>query len=178
MPPTRIGMTLDDRHTPRYLAADAPAENLACPSTEATERQLVGEFLEVVRGLPEVHADLERREPGSEADRGYDAQVDLRVAGKSVTVLVEARKTLYPRDVRQMLWQLKELSREWPRGPKSRQPVPMMIAEAISPGTKQMLRDERVGYYDSGGSLFLPAEGVYLYIDKPPAKSLSKSSDR
>ena len=32
-----------------------------------------------------------------------------------------------------------------------------------------------MGYYDSGGSVFLPADGVYLYIDKPPAKSLSKS---
>jgi len=38
-----------------------------------------------------------------------------------------------------------------------------------------MLREERVGYYDSGGSLFLPADGIYLYIDKPPAKILSKS---
>jgi hypothetical protein len=145
-------------------------------STEATERQLVGEFLEVVRGLPEVHADLELREPQAAGpDRRYDTQVDLHIAGKSVTVLVEAKKTVYPRDVRQALWQLREYSRQWRKGPKSRQPVPMMIAEAISPGAKQMLRDERVGYYDSGGSLFLPAEGVYLYIDKPPAKSLSKS---
>jgi hypothetical protein len=144
-------------------------------NAEATERQLVGEFLEVIRGLPEVHADLERepRAPGS--DRRYDAQVDLHVAGKTVTVLVEAKKSLYPRDVRQALWQLREYSRHWRKGPKSRQPVPLLLAEAISPGAKQMLRDERVGYYDSGGSLFLPADGVYLYIDKPPAKSLSKS---
>lgn len=60
---------------------------------EATERQLVGEFLEVIRGLPEVRADLEpRQEDAAGADRGYDAQVDLHVAGKSVTVLVEAKK--------------------------------------------------------------------------------------
>ena len=109
-------------------------------------------------------------------DKRCDAQVDLHVAGKSVTVLIEAKKTLYPRDVRQALWQLKEFSRKWPpKGPKSRQHVPMLVAEAISPGAKQLLRDEGVGYYDSGGSLFLPGDGVYLYIDKPPAKSLSKS---
>ena len=143
---------------------------------EATERQLVGEFLEVIRGLPEVRADLEpRQEDAAGADRGYDAQVDLHVAGKSVTVLVEAKKTLFPRDVRQALWQLREYSRLWPKGAKSRQPVRLLIAEAISPGAKQLLREQRVGYYDSGGSLFLPADGVYLYIDKPPAKSLSKS---
>jgi hypothetical protein len=92
-----------------------------------------------------------------------------------VTVLVQAKKILYPRDVREALWQLREYSRQWARMPKSRQPVPMLVAEAISPGAKQMLRDERIGYYDSGGSLFLPADGVYLYIDKPPAKSFSKS---
>lgn len=38
-----------------------------------------------------------------------------------------------------------------------------------------MLRSERVGYYDSGGSLYLPARGAYLYIDKPPPKTLAKS---
>ena len=30
MLPARIGTTLDDGHAPRYLAADAPTENLAC----------------------------------------------------------------------------------------------------------------------------------------------------
>ena len=50
-----------------------------------------------------------------------------------------------------------------------------MVAESISPGAKDLLRSERVGYYDSGGSLFLPAHGAYLYIDKPPPKTLSKS---
>jgi hypothetical protein len=147
-------------------------------NTETSERQLVGEFLEVIRGLPDVHADadLEVRQRGAGGpDRRLDAEIDLRVGGKSVTVLIEAKKTLYPRDAREALWQFRECIREWPKGPKSRQPVPMLIAEAISPGAKQLLRDERVGYYDSGGSLFLPAEGVYLYIDKPPAKSLSKS---
>ena len=143
---------------------------------ETTERQLVGQFLDVVRGLPEVRAELEPRDPGATgADRRYDAQVDLRVGGKSVTVLIEAKKAVYPRDVREALWQIKEFTRKWPRLPKSRPPVPMLVAEAISPGAKQLLRDEGVGYYDSGGSLFLPGDGVYLYIDKPPAKSLSKS---
>jgi hypothetical protein len=150
-------------------------KRVAMLNAETTERQLVGQFLDVVRGLPEVRAELERRDPGAGTDGRYDAQVDLRVGGKSVTVLIEAKKTLYPRDVRQALWQLREYSREWRKGPKSRPPVPMLVAEAISPGAKQLLRDEGVGYYDSGGSLFLPGDGVYLYIDKPPAASLTKS---
>ena len=145
-------------------------------NTEPTEGQLIGEFLEVIRGLPEVHADLELREPRAPwSNRNYDAQVNLHVAGKSVTVLVEAMKTVYPRDVREVLWQLREYIHGLGRAPDSRGPVPLLVAEAISPGAKQLLKDERVGYYDSGGSLFLPADGIYLYIDQPPAKSLSKS---
>ena len=38
-----------------------------------------------------------------------------------------------------------------------------------------MLRNERVGYYDSGGSLFVPAGNIYAYVDKPPPKSLSRA---
>ena len=50
-----------------------------------------------------------------------------------------------------------------------------LIARSISPGAKELLRNERVGYYDSGGSLFLPAGNIYVYVDKPPPKSLSRS---
>jgi hypothetical protein len=53
--------------------------------------------------------------------------------------------------------------------------LPLLVAESISPGAKELLRSERVGYYDSGGSLYLPAPGAYLYIDKPPPKALAKS---
>src|SRR5260370_22536176 len=59
----------------------------------------------------------------------------------------------------------------WPR----RRTARAAIAESISPGAKDMLRTERMGYYDSGGSLFLPAHGAYLYIERPPPKTLAKS---
>src|SRR5690606_33343139 len=50
-----------------------------------------------------------------------------------------------------------------------------LVAESLSPGAKELLRSEGVGYYDSGGSLYLPAPGAYIYIDKPPPKTLTKS---
>ena len=145
-------------------------------NTEFTERRLVEQFLEALRALPEVRAELEPSQPrGPEPDRGYDAHVGLWVAGKSVTVLIETRKALYPRDVRQVLWRLREFSRRWPREPQAHETVLLLIAESISSGAKELLRVEQVGYYDSGGSLFLPAHGVYLYVDKPPPKPVSKS---
>jgi len=55
------------------------------------------------------------------------------------------------------------------------QRVPLVAADAISPGAKELLREEQVGYFDSGGSFFLPARGAYVYIEKPPPKTFVKS---
>ena len=140
-----------------------------------TERQLLTQFLDALRELPEVHADLDHWEPmGSTGDRGHDAQIDLQVAGKSFILLVEAKKAVYPRDVRQVIWQFREASHGRPKR-QGKEPLSLLVAESISPGAKDLLRSERVGYYDSGGSLYLPAPGAYLYIDKPPPKTLAKS---
>lgn len=140
-----------------------------------TDRHLIEGFLETLRELPEVQAHLDHWEPtGTTVNRRHDAQIDLQVAGKSFTLLVEAKKAVYPRDVRQVIWQFREASHGRPRG-QGKEPLSLLVAESISPGAKELLRDERVGYYDSGGSLYLPAPGAYLYIDKPPPKTLAKS---
>lgn len=143
--------------------------------TEITERQLLDQFLEALRGLPEVRVKLGPRPQSDGPDRGYDVRVDLWAGGKPVTLLIEAKKTLYPRDVRQSLWQLEEYARRWPQSEEGRQTSYCLVAHSISPGAKGLMRDKRVGYYDSGGSMFLPAENIYVYVDKPPPKSLSRS---
>ena len=97
------------------------------------------------------------------------------VAGRPVTLLIEVKKALYPRDVRQILWRFKDFSRRLPKEPQAPDVVFVLIAEAISPGAQELLRDEWVGYYDSGGSLFLPAGGVYLYVDRPMPRTLARS---
>jgi hypothetical protein len=140
-----------------------------------SERQLVERFVDALRELPDVSAEVERWDvTGKGYDRGHDAEVDLHVAGKSFVLLIEAKKTVFPRDVRQVIWQFRETSHYRPHG-RGNEPLALLVAESISPGAKELLRNERVGYYDSGGSLYLPAPGAYLYIDKPPPKSLAKS---
>lgn len=139
--------------------------------SHVAERALIEQFLESFRGLPGV-----RTEPGAlnsaaeVADQGFDAKVDLSFAGKSLVLLLEVKKAVYPRDVRQLLWQLRALNLG-----QSADAQPLLLADSISPGAKELLRAEHVGYYDSGGSLFLSAPGVYIYIDKPPPKTLEKS---
>lgn len=145
------------------------------PESTLTEQQLIVSFVDALRALPEVEADLDHREfPHKYGDREYDAQVDLHVADKSFVLLIKARKAVFPRDVRQMIWQLRAASHETPTG-QGEVHLPLLVAESISPGAKELLRSERVGYYDSGGSLYLPAPGAYHYIDKPPPKILAKS---
>lgn len=135
-----------------------------------TERVLIKRFLDALRELPDVSVDVGAQEATSAVPWRADVEIHLSVAGRPVVLLVEAKKTAYPRDVRQMLWQFKASSKAYPLDVQH-----LLVAESISPGAKELLRSERVGYYDSGGSLFLPASGAYVYIDRPPPKSLEKS---
>jgi DNA-binding MarR family transcriptional regulator len=134
------------------------------------EHALIQQLLESLRELPDVSAESDVLEFATAANDRVDAKIHLNVAGKSIVLLVEAKKAVYPRDVREVLWQFKALHQRRNAGEQ-----PLLIAESLSPGAKELLRAERVGYYDSGGSLFLPASGAYVYIDKPPPKTLEKS---
>jgi hypothetical protein len=138
------------------------------PKTKTAELPLINQFLDTIRALPDAKASIDHLEPeGSVGDWRHDAKIALQIGGKSFTLFVELKKTVYPRDAQQVLWQLRHRTRS-----KS---IPLLLAESISLGARQLLQNERVGYYDTGGSLFLPANGAYLYIDKPPPKSQSKS---
>lgn len=134
-----------------------------------TERHLLDGLLETLRTLPEAQAELSGIEQLGDSGWRYDAQIDLWVGGNEATLLIEIKKTLYPRDVQQTLWKIRNLADETP------QSVFFLVAQSISPGAKDLLREEQVGYYDSGGSLFLFATNIYVYVDKPPPKSMSKS---
>ena len=145
------------------------------PDTDAVERQLLEQFLEALKELPKVQAKLGPPRQSGGPHWGFDARVELWVGEQAATLLIEVKKALYPRDVRQALWQFQEFARRWPQSSEGHQTVSFLVAQSISPGAKDLLRDERVGYYDSGGSLFLPAASIYVYVDRPPPKALSKS---
>ena len=138
------------------------------------EQSLDG-FLETLRELPDVQVEFSGGKQPRNPDQGHGAEVALRVGGRTATLLPQVKKAVYPRDVWQLLGQRQELIRKRIEPAEKRQAVFFLVAESISPGAKKLLRDERVGYYDSGGSLFLPASDIYVYVDKPPPKSLSRA---
>lgn len=144
------------------------------PSVELTERELIERFLKALQALPEVRAKVvcEPSQPLAPG-RGHDIRVDLLVAGKAYDLRIETKKAVYPRDVRQFLWKLDHDRRS--EGRNDNGIVSVLVTESISPGAKELLRDEWVGYYDTGGSLFLPARGAYVYVDLPPPKVFSRA---
>lgn len=145
----------------------------AMSSIEATERELLELFLKTLRDLPGVRADVVRvpvQSPGP--GPRHDIQVHLCASGNTVDLRVETKKALYPRDVHQALWRLNH-DRRGGRGTNEHEVVPVLVAESISPGAKELLRDERVGYYDTGGSLFVSADGIYVCVDMPPPKAFT-----
>lgn len=149
-------------------------------TAQSTERSLVDHLLETLRALPDINGAQVVRE-ASAAERASHARIhaviDLRIAGKPLELMIEANKSLYPRDVRHAfwVWTMKNALAHRAEDAQGPERLPMLIATSISPGAKEFLRHEGVGYFDSGGSLFVPAKGAYLYIDKPPPQALAKA---
>jgi hypothetical protein len=125
-------------------------QEITAVMTELTfgEHTLIEQFLDSLRELPGVHAELAQSEPAVQTAGCVDAKIDLHVAGKSIVLLVEAKKSVYPRDVRQALWQLKSLQHDHYADAQH-----LLIAESLSPGAKELLRAECIGYFDSGGKI-------------------------
>jgi hypothetical protein len=140
------------------------------PQTSRTFEQ----FLSSLRDLPGVQADLEHAKGTPDTRQAYDFQLKLVIEGQPITVLVELKKSVFPRDARQTHWKFTDWSHAWSNTHDS-QAQPMLVADSISAGAKDILRAERWGYFDSGGSLYLPAPGAFLYVEKPPPKSAARA---
>lgn len=137
-----------------------------------SERDLLAQLLETLQRLPDVTARLLPREGTSHGARHLvDAELEVNVSGTTVTVLVELKKTAFPREARQLLGKLGERGVSIGLGARRGATVHLLAADSIAPGAKQLLREEGVGYFDAGGSLFLPAKGAYLLLEKPAPKS-------
>lgn len=144
-------------------------------STAQFESALIAEFLGALRALPDVMADLTCQ---SDVDRQVPVNgvsVSMKVAGHPLALLVGIRKSLYPRDVRQALWQMREGASRRIGSAGAENAVLLLAAESISPGARELLRAERVGYFDAGGSLYIPAPRSLFFVDKPPSKSTTRA---
>jgi hypothetical protein len=141
-----------------------------------TPLTLVDAFVSALAASPNASARLRgTNETLTNRPRVIDAVIEAEIAGKPLLLLVETKNTAYPRDVREAAWQLRAYLAEHRPNSSAREVVPFIIAEAISPGARETLRSEGIGYFDRGGSLFLPSKGAFIFVDKPPAKAEARA---
>jgi hypothetical protein len=130
---------------------------------------LVEAFLSALAKVPGAKTEAVAAEQLTQPYGRNDLVVHMTIAGKPLVLVIEVKNLAFPRDVREAVWQLRKYQPH--QLTKSREHVvPFLIAETISPGAKETLRSEEVGYYDKGGSLYVPTPGAYILIDRPPPK--------
>jgi len=102
-------------------------------------------------------------------DARVDAVVEAEIGGERLRLVIEAKRNIaFPRDARELVWQLRDYLKHFPADTRV---VPIVAAQSLSPGARQLLRDEGVGYFDLGGSLYIPAPGAFVFVDRPPPKA-------
>src|SRR3546814_8843389 len=117
---------------------------------------------------------VHRRAGGGRVGARYapDGLLDVWLNHQQFELVVEAKRELFHRDVRQQIWQLRDYLDQMD-GAGER--VAMLIAGAISNGARDILQQESIGYFDLGGSLFIPASGAYVLIDRPQPKKAGRA---
>lgn len=132
-----------------------------------SERGLIDRLVETLGEIPSARIHGEHR--GSAADTGVDTVIDIDIDGHPVKLIVEVKSSGFPRDVREAIWRLRD--RSYPGEMTSAQEiVPIFVSEAVSPGAREVLSKERIGYFDNSGSLHIPAHGAFVLIERPMAK--------
>jgi hypothetical protein len=138
-------------------------------------QQLVERLETAIRELPDVSVSPRQIEARIN-NRECDAVLEIEAAGRLTTLLVETKSSVFPRDARESIWQVRHLANSLPLSAGSSQPLPVIAAASISSGAKELLRSERIGYYEEGGSLYLPGNGFYVLLDRPPSTAASKTT--
>lgn len=131
-------------------------------SNMKSEHRLLKELNETLSVLPQVKLLKFDAQLAEGSDSGVDAKAEIETKNKKkIEILVQCKASGYPRDLERVVKQLKEYKQ------KSAEAVTVIISRVISPGARKMLQDEGIGYFDAGGSLYLPfSDGIY-FIDRP-----------
>ena len=139
---------------------------------ESEQHELLDGLVDAIGALPEGKARLDSREVAVGPRGRVDAIIEALVAGQPLQLMVEAKREAYPRDVRETIWQLRNNLAHLPES--TREVVPFLVARAISPGARDILREEGIGFYDLGGTLYIPAKHAFVHIDRPAPRKSSK----
>ena len=131
-------------------------------------------LLEALRKLPMITKEPVML-PVSRGGREIDAKIEFGAGGREYLLLVKIKRSVYPLDAQQAFLQLKRHMESIGESDKGKQIIPLVAAESISSGAREFLKSENFGFFDMGGSLFIPACDAYVYVEKPPPKTFRRS---
>ncbi len=93
-----------------------------------------------------------------------DGMIVIKAQGKTLQVFVEVKRDVYPRDLRNAVFQLRRGMDEARHGHDA---IGLLATSLLSPGAKQELREQNIASFELGGSLFLKHNGWLINIEKP-----------
>jgi hypothetical protein len=149
-------------HSKPSVTPESPISRPLAWTEHAGREWLLSLLTESLASVPKV-GDVSR-EPHRENEQ-FDAIVHLELGGNPVVLLVEIKKSAYPRDVREALERMMDFPKSQPAYANA---IPLLASSTLSAGARALLKEKNVGYFDAGGSLYLPARHAYVFIDKPP----------
>ncbi len=130
------------------------------------ERELLTRLENDLRALPRVKVRRVRREHRVLDRPMGDLRVDLEllaeIHGRPARIVVEAKSVGYPRDIREVAWQLKRIQ----QSEEDDAAAYLVAAPAISPTSREMLQEQGLGYWDAGGSLHLEVPWAVYHVDR------------
>jgi hypothetical protein len=142
------------------------------------EKDVLAAFERTLQSVPHL-ALLNRRENvllGAKNSRyEVDAVLQVEINGNPITLLVETKREVFPRDAREAIWQLRRLQEALHVAEGIDSSLPILASRSISEGAKEFLRSENVSYFEEGGSLFLANPDVYILLDKPPLRKTART---
>lgn len=142
---------------------------------ENEEQELLDGLINAISALPGGEASINGREVAIGPRGRVDAVVHAAISGQTFQLIIEAKRDAFPRDVRETIWQLRNYLAHLPS--KVGEALPFFVAPAISQGARDILREEGIGFYDNGGTLYIPSKHAFIYIDRPAPRKSKKIFD-
>jgi hypothetical protein len=101
--------------------------------------------------------------------RPLDILLDLRMTGEdgtaqNVAFAIETVRNAYPRDISAAMWRLKEYLASVRE--TSAPIIPMVAAQSLSPGAKELLRENDIAYFDLQGTLYLRWKHWFINVQR------------
>ena len=112
-----------------------------------------------------------------ELEMGHGNRLDLllrlEAAGETLTIAVETLRHAYPRDIQGAVWRLEEYKLT---AGSDMEIIPMVAAEALSPGAREQLRNRGIAYFERNGNLHLRGQNWWFDVERPPLSTTKREA--